>query len=122
MTTVAGHPEEVDIEVDMNVDVASASPIGGGMQRRRFTLGLGAIVAVGLAFRVGYVLIVTQYQNGKIYDSFWYGVTANELRLGHFFEVPLGTVPTAAHPPLTSLLVGSVNFVVGLHAEPPFPS
>ncbi len=121
MTTVAGHQEEVDIEVDMNVDVASASPIGGGMQRRRFTLGLGAIVAVGLAFRVGYVLIVTQYQNGKIYDSFWYGVTANELRLGHFFEVPLGTVPTAAHPPLTSLLVGSVNFVVGLHAGTTVP-
>jgi 4-amino-4-deoxy-L-arabinose transferase-like glycosyltransferase len=90
-------------------------PIGGPMSRRRFALALSAVVVVGLAFRVGYVLLFTRYENGKLYDSFWYGVTANELKQGLFFRVPFGTAPTAAHPPLTSLLLGSVNFVIGLH-------
>ena len=89
--------------------------IGGPMGRRRFALALSAVVVVGLAFRVGYVLMFTRYENGKLYDSFWYGVTANELKQGFFFRLPFGTAPTAAHPPLTSLLVGSVNFVIGLH-------
>jgi 4-amino-4-deoxy-L-arabinose transferase-like glycosyltransferase len=95
--------------------VESAPPIGGSMPRRRFALALSAVVAGGLAFRVGYVLLFTRYENGKLYDSFWYGVTANGLQQGQFFRVPFGTAPTAAHPPLTSLLLGSVNFVVGLH-------
>ena len=107
--------------VDGDAHLADPPTVGGGMEPRRFARGLGAIVAIGLAFRVGYVLIFTQYQNGKIYDSFWYGVTANELRQGHFFEVPFGSGPTAAHPPLTSLLVGSVNFVVGVHAGTTVP-
>jgi 4-amino-4-deoxy-L-arabinose transferase-like glycosyltransferase len=95
--------------------VGGAAPIGGSMPRRRFALALSAIVAGGLAFRVGYVLLFTRYENGKLYDSFWYGVTANGLQQGQFFRVPFGNAPTAAHPPLTSLLVGSVNFVIGLH-------
>jgi 4-amino-4-deoxy-L-arabinose transferase-like glycosyltransferase len=95
--------------------VERTPPIGGPMPRRRFALALSAVVVVALAFRVGYVLLFTRYQNGKLYDSFWYGVTANELKQGFFFRVPFGTAPTAAHPPLTSLLLGSVNFVIGVH-------
>ncbi len=94
--------------------------IGGSMRRRRFTGALAGIVAFGLAFRVGYVLIFTQYQNSKIYDSFWYGVTANELKMGQFFRSPLATTPSAAHPPLTSILAGTVNFLIGLHAGTTF--
>ena len=94
--------------------------VGGSMRGRRFAVALTGIVTVGLAFRVGYVLIFTQYQNNKIYDSFWYGVTANELKMGQFFRGPLATTPSAAHPPLTSILAGSVNFPIGLHAGTTF--
>ena len=97
-----------------------SATIGGSMRRRRFTGALAGIVAFGLAFRVGYVLIFTQYQNSKIYDSFWYGVNANELKMGQFFRTPFATTPSAAHPPLTSILAGTVNFLIGLHAGTTF--
>lgn len=95
--------------------VTSAPTIGGSMRRRRFGWALTVIVAVGLGIRVGYVLIFAQHVNNKVYDSFWYGVTANELKLGHFFALPFTNAPSAAHPPLTSILAGSVNFLIGLH-------
>jgi 4-amino-4-deoxy-L-arabinose transferase-like glycosyltransferase len=110
-------------EVPADVDpapVTSAPTIGGSMRRRRFGWALTVIVAVGLAFRVGYVLIFAQHINNKVYDSFWYGVTANELKLGHFFALPFTNAPSAAHPPLTSILAGSVNFLIGLHAGTTF--
>jgi 4-amino-4-deoxy-L-arabinose transferase-like glycosyltransferase len=100
--------------------VTGAPTIGGSMRRRRFGWALTAIVAVGLGVRVGYVLIFAQHVNNKVYDSFWYGVTANELKQGHFFAVPFTNAPSAAHPPLTSILAGSVNFLIGLHAGTTF--
>lgn len=100
--------------------VAGAPTIGGTMGRRRFGWTLTVIVALGLAFRVGYVLIFTQHQNNKIYDSFWYGIMGNELRLGQFFALPLTPGPTAAHPPLTSILVSSVDFLIGVHTGTTF--
>src|SRR5665213_3994333 len=100
--------------------VTSAPTIGGSLRRRRFGWALTVIVAVGLGIRVGYVLIFAQHVNNKVYDSFWYGVTANELKLGHFFALPFTNAPSAAHPPLTSILAGSVNFLIGLHAGTTF--
>jgi 4-amino-4-deoxy-L-arabinose transferase-like glycosyltransferase len=117
-------PNPVTIDVSAEPDAAPAhnsSTVGGSMPPRRFGLALTGIVAGGLAFRVGYVLLVTRHENGKFYDSFWYGVTANELKQGQFFRAPFSVAPTAAHPPLTSLLLGSVNFVVGLHAGTTVP-
>jgi 4-amino-4-deoxy-L-arabinose transferase-like glycosyltransferase len=113
--TVATEPGPVTVEREPVGD-GERPLIGGDMRPRRFALSLSGIVLFGLGFRVGYVLIVTRYQNGKLYDAFWYGVTANELHQGQFFRTPFGTAPTAAHPPLTSLILGSVNFIVGLHA------
>jgi 4-amino-4-deoxy-L-arabinose transferase-like glycosyltransferase len=110
-------------EAPADVEPASVAPaptIGGSMDRRRFGWALTAVVAVGLAVRVGYVLIFAQHVNNKVYDSFWYGVTANELKLGHFFALPFTNAPSAAHPPLTSILAGSVNFLIGLHAGTTF--
>ncbi len=125
MSVIASDPDSAEdaawAESAPGASVATAPLVGGSMRPRRFTVALTAIVAVGLGFRVGYVLLVTRYQNGRIYDSFWYGVTANELHQGQFFRVPFGTGPTASHPPLTSLLVGSVNFLVGLHAGTTVP-
>ena len=86
-------------------------PIGGPLARRPFWVGLSAIVVSAWAFRIGYVLIVTRHETNKLYDAFWYGVTAGELQHGQFFRVPLQTAPTAAHPPLTSLLIGSYEIV-----------
>ena len=87
--------------------------VGGAMSTRRFTVGLVGVVAAGLGWRVCYVLVFTRHEQGKLYDSFWYGTTANELSLGQFFRKPFGLAPTAAHPPLTSLILGGSGFVVG---------
>jgi 4-amino-4-deoxy-L-arabinose transferase-like glycosyltransferase len=94
---------------------ASAPAIGGQIDSRRFGLGLTTIVAFALAFRVGYVLLVTRYQNGTLYDSFWYYSTTIGLHLGQFFRAPFSYAPSAAHPPLTSMLLGGASYIVGLH-------
>lgn len=91
---------------------APVAPIGGPLAPRRFGLGLSAIVLAALALRIAYLLMVTRHVTNRLYDAFWYGVTAEELQHGQFFRTPLGTTPTAAHPPLTSLLVGSIDIVV----------
>jgi 4-amino-4-deoxy-L-arabinose transferase-like glycosyltransferase len=96
--------------------VVTPPEIGGPMSTGRFARGLGGVVVGGLVIRVGYVLCFTRYENGKLYDAFWYGVTSNELSQGQFFRTPFGLAPTAAHPPLTSLLVGGAGFIVGRHA------
>jgi 4-amino-4-deoxy-L-arabinose transferase-like glycosyltransferase len=100
--------------------VAAAEPesfprIGGPMRTRRFGVSLAVIVACALAFRVGYVLLVTRHQNGKLYDSFWYYSTTIGLRSGQFFRAPFSYAPTAAHPPMTTLLLGGISWIVGLH-------
>jgi 4-amino-4-deoxy-L-arabinose transferase-like glycosyltransferase len=110
-----------DVTPDIEPALPAGAPIiGGSMGPRRFGWTLTVIVALGLAFRVGYVLIFTQHENSKIYDSFWYGVMGNELKQGHFFALPFAPGPTAAHPPLTSILAGSVDFLIGLHAGTTF--
>jgi 4-amino-4-deoxy-L-arabinose transferase-like glycosyltransferase len=70
---------------------------------------------VALSIRVTYVLSYTRYQNGTLYDSFWYYSTTIGLRSGQFFHEPFSFSPTAAHPPMTTLLLGAASYVVGLH-------
>jgi 4-amino-4-deoxy-L-arabinose transferase-like glycosyltransferase len=91
--------------------------VAGTMRPSRFTVGLVVIVAFGLAFRVGYVLLVTRHEKATIYDAFWYQVTGYWLRHGEFFRVPFGTGPSAAHPPMTSLIIGATYFLAGPHAS-----
>jgi 4-amino-4-deoxy-L-arabinose transferase-like glycosyltransferase len=107
---------ETDAAPPEGDDSVAAPSIGGTLAPARFWGWLCGIVAGGLIIRVVYVMTVTRYDNRTLYDSFWYGVTANGLKQGTFFRTPFGTAPTAAHPPLTSLVLGSVNFVIGLHA------
>jgi 4-amino-4-deoxy-L-arabinose transferase-like glycosyltransferase len=92
-------------------------PIGGPMSRRRFGMGLTGIVVAALGFRVGYVLIVTRHENNKLYDSFWYAITGLELASHQFFRSPLATTPTAAHPPLTSLLLAPATYFFGFNND-----
>lgn len=85
----------------------------GALSRRSFYLSLAAISMSALAVRVVYVLAVTRHQHGPLYDSFWYYSTATELRWGEFFRAPFSLVPTAAHPPMTAMLLGVASYVVG---------
>jgi len=91
-------------------------PVGGTMSRRRFGLGLTAIVAAALGVRVGYVLIVTRHENSKVYDSLWYGFTALGLSIGQFFRIAFGTALSAAHPPVTSFVLAPSCWLFGFHA------
>ncbi|HEY1827363.1 MAG TPA: glycosyltransferase family 39 protein, partial [Acidimicrobiales bacterium] len=93
----------------------SLTSIGGPLPRRRFFLTLAAITLGALALRVAYVLAYTRYQNGKLYDSFWYYATTIGLHSGQFFRAPFSDAPSAAHPPMTSLLLAGGTYVVGLH-------
>jgi 4-amino-4-deoxy-L-arabinose transferase-like glycosyltransferase len=108
-TTVDGPPQPAAVPALGRPDV------GGPMRPRRFAVALAGITGLGLAVRVGYVLIVTVKENTKVYDALWYGVTANGLAQGQFFRTPFGTAPTAAHPPLTSLILGAVTLPFGVH-------
>ncbi len=96
---------------------STSARIGGSLKARRFGLILSAITLGALALRVGYVLTVTRYQKGTLYDSFWYFSTTIGLRSGQFFRAPFGLSPSAAHPPMTSLLLGAAAYVVGLHGS-----
>jgi 4-amino-4-deoxy-L-arabinose transferase-like glycosyltransferase len=91
--------------------------VGGPVRSRPFWTTLIGITLFGLGFRVGYVLLVTRHENSKVYDALWYGVTANGLAQGQFFRTPFGTAPTAAHPPMTTLVLGLVTIVSGVHKD-----
>lgn len=90
-------------------------PVGGALTSRRFALALAGIVLGALLIRVSYVLAFTRYQNGTLYDSFWYYSTTIGLHDGEFFRAPFSFSATAAHPPMTTLLLGAGTFVIGLH-------
>ena len=89
-------------------------PIGGDLSPGRFRVSLLGITTGALALRVAYVLAYTRYQNGTTYDSYWYYITTIGLRSGQFFRAPFSYAPSAAHPPVTSLLLGAAAYVVGL--------
>src|SRR5580704_8960159 len=112
MSAIAAEPgSAITPEADSDV-VVTYPTIGRSTPPRRFTGALAGVVVFSLAFRVGYVLLVTRHQTGKFYDAFWYGVTSSELSSHQFFRVPFHTAPTASHPPLTTFLLGAVGFVV----------
>ena len=117
MTTALLDTEKRGLDPRENSAAKNPVSIGRPVSPGRFRAWLTGIVATALVLRVGYVLLFTRYENKSLYDAFWYQVMAEELRIGGFFRVPLGTAPSAAHPPLTSLLLGAVYFVVGLHGE-----
>jgi 4-amino-4-deoxy-L-arabinose transferase-like glycosyltransferase len=49
--------------------------------------------------------------NGFVNDQFWYSTTADEVSHGHFFSNgPRSDTPTAAHPPLTVLVLAGTSF------------
>jgi 4-amino-4-deoxy-L-arabinose transferase-like glycosyltransferase len=96
-----------------------------------FRWGLAAIVLLALAIRCGYIvgaksdpctervgdLVVAVTHSdclggpGFVNDQFWYSVTADQVSHGQFFETgPPANAPTAAHPPLTVLVLAATSF------------
>ncbi len=108
----AANPSELE-----SPTAARFPTIGSPMQPRRFAVTLAGVVLFGLAFRVGYVLLVTRHETGKFYDSFWYSVTSSELSRHQFFRIPFHTAPTASHPPLTTFLIGPIGFIIPHETE-----
>jgi 4-amino-4-deoxy-L-arabinose transferase-like glycosyltransferase len=108
-------PPEGEFELEGNENQASTALIGGPLRPRRFALALTAITAGALLLRVCYVLAYTRYQNHTLYDSYWYYDTTLGLHIGEFFRAPFSLSPTAAHPPLTTLLLAAGTFIIGLH-------
>jgi len=103
-------------ELDHDPQMPSSRCVGGPIRPSHFGLGLGLVSMAALAIRVAYVLSYTRFQNGTLYDSFWYYSTTIGLHSGQFFREPFSFSPTAAHPPMTTLLVAAGDYVVGLHA------
>jgi 4-amino-4-deoxy-L-arabinose transferase-like glycosyltransferase len=106
---------KVGFESEEAVHRESIPIIGGSVRPRSFGLALFAIAVGALLLRVSYVLAYTRYRNGTLYDSFWYYSTTIGLHLGWFFRVPFSFSPTAAHPPMTTLLLGAGTYLIGLH-------
>ena len=78
------------------------------------------IVALGLLWRVCYVLVFTRHEDTKFYDAAWYELQAVTLAAGHFFPVIMGHAPDAAHPPMTSFVITPATWLFGLpHGETP---
>ena len=120
----AQKPADVPIQVVENKgririgrdDEATRFPqIGGTLSPHRFGIGLAAISLGALVLRGWYVLAVTRFQNKTLYDSFWYYSTTIGLHSGQFFRAPFTYHATAAHPPMTTLLLAAGTFLVGLH-------
>ena len=105
----------VDLEPDEGVSRESNPLIGGSLRPHRFALALAGVALGALLLRVSYVLAFTRYQNRTLYDSFWYYSTTIGLHDGQFFRAPFSFSPTAAHPPMTTLLLAAGTFVIGLH-------
>ncbi len=88
---------------------------GDRWTRRRFAWWLGAVTVVGGAWRVAYVLAFTRYENGHVYDDFYYLSQSWYLTHGHFFLQLSGHGPDAAHPPLTSFVLVPATYLFGIH-------
>ncbi len=81
---------------------------------RRFLLGLVAISGFGFVVRVVYVLTVTRYNKGPIYDEFYYVGQSAQLAAGKGFVTPIVGGASALHPPLTVLVVTPASWLFGV--------
>lgn len=72
----------------------------------RFRWYLLGVLAMSLGLRVGYVLAVT-HDDSLAGDQFYYAAIADSIAGGHGFREPFvdATVPSADHPPLTSVVM-----------------
>ncbi|MGH9305967.1 MAG: ArnT family glycosyltransferase [Acidimicrobiales bacterium] len=85
---------------------------GRARPTRAFWVALGIVTVIGLGIRLAYVLVVT-FHRQVMGDAFYYQHQAQLLVQGHFFidpfvwlfHTPHVAVPSAAHPPLTTLVL-----------------
>lgn len=79
--------------------------VGTALTARCYRIWLAGIFGFALAFRIGYVLVFTRFQNQRIYDALWYQLTAQQFRMGEFFprakKHAADSGPSAADLPAT---------------------
>jgi hypothetical protein len=86
-----------------------------GRPSRRFLGVLLLIVLVALGIRVAYVWTVTRH-DPPLGDQYYYSALANTLAEGRGFAEPDlkdRTVPSADHPPLTSIVAAPASWILG---------
>src|SRR5439155_16622897 len=104
---VAARPHHASVSVE-HEPLRSAPMIP--TDRRRFARALGIILFAALGLRVGYVLTVTRHDQ-HFYDALYYDAEARAIEDGRGFVDPFAVLqhrpatPTAAHPPLTSVVL-----------------
>ena len=77
--------------------------------RRSFRWRLGAIVALGGAWRLGYVLATRWGRSLLLNDSLYYSWQARGLVHGEYFKDIYGVREAAEHGPLTSIVLAPVS-------------
>ena len=90
------------------------------MAGRRFLLLLLLIAVAGLGLRVAYVLGAKRHDPLKG-DQIYYSALADTLADGGGFRDPFITdrvVPSADHPPLTSIVAAPASWIVGTEGDP----
>ncbi len=90
-----------------------------GRPSRRFLGLLLLIVLVGLGIRVAYVWTVTRHDEA-LGDQYYYSALANTLAEGRGFAEPDiedRAVPSADHPPLTSIVAAPASWIVGTDGD-----
>ena len=90
---------------------------------RRFRWSLAAVAAVGLAWRVGYILVekrpVDTCGQERCGDAVYYVAQSLRLADGHLFDDPAAHgMPAADHPPITALLLTPSGLFEGNHILP----
>ena len=100
-------------------DAGGAAPA----RDRRFRWSLAAVAAVGLAWRVGYVLVekrpVDTCGQPRCGDAVYYVAQSLRLAEGHLFDDPANHgMPAADHPPVTALLLTPSALLRDAHITP----
>lgn len=93
---------------------AGSAPDPTMAARRRFLAGLLLIACVALGLRVAYVLGAKRHEP-LLGDQIYYSALADELGRFRGFRDPFqgGTIPSADHPPLTSIIAAPAVWFFG---------
>ena len=90
---------------------------------RRFRWSLATVAVLGLAWRIGYILVekrpVDTCGQQRCGDAVYYVAQSLRLAEGHLFDDPANHgMPAADHPPITALLLTPSALLRGQHITP----
>jgi 4-amino-4-deoxy-L-arabinose transferase-like glycosyltransferase len=87
------------------------------MTARRFAVALGIVVFGALALRVVYTVAVTAHPEDHPYDELYYVAQSDLVVSGEGFAKPFVGVPSADHPPLTTLAIVPATAIFGVPSD-----